>query len=80
MKKIQRTLRKEDSTKLGILYMAFELSQSKWKLALSNGRKIRTVTIDGRDFDQLQKAIDASKSPQSWEKSFWEFEGFCASK
>ncbi len=62
MEKIQRTPRKKDSTKVGILYMAFELSQSTWKLALSNGRKIRTVTIDGRDLDQLQKAIDGSKS------------------
>jgi transposase len=62
MEKTQRTLRKEDSTKGGILYMAFELSQSTWKLAFSNGRKIRTVTIEGRDLDQLQKAIDGSKS------------------
>ena len=62
MEKTQRTLRKEDSTKGGILYMAFELSQSTWKLAFSTGRKIRTVTIEGRDLDQLQKAIDGSKS------------------
>lgn len=42
---IQRTPGKEVSTKVGILYMAFELSQSKWKLALSNGSKIRTVKV-----------------------------------
>jgi len=62
MEKTQRTLRKENSTELEVLYMAFELSQSTWKLAFSNGRKIRTVTIGARDLDQLHKAIDGSKS------------------
>jgi transposase len=62
MEKTQRTLRKEDSTKLVTLYMACELSHNTWKLAFSNGEKIRTVTMDARDMDQLQRAIEGSKS------------------
>jgi transposase len=62
MENIQRTLRKEDSTTLDTLYMAIELSHTEWKLAFSTGEKIRTVTIDARDLDQLQKAINGSKS------------------
>jgi transposase len=62
MEKIQRTLRKEDSTTLDALYMAIELSHTEWKLAFSTGEKIRTVTIDARDLDQLQRAINGSKS------------------
>lgn len=62
MEKTQRTLRKEDSTKLVTLYMACELSHNTWKLAFSNGEKMRTVTMDARDMDQLQRAIEGSKS------------------
>jgi transposase len=61
MENIQRTLRKEDSTTLDTLYMAIELSHTEWKLAFSTGEKIRTVTIDARDLDQLQRAINGAK-------------------
>jgi alpha-D-ribose 1-methylphosphonate 5-triphosphate synthase subunit PhnL len=43
MKKTQKTLRIKDSIKEGILYIAFELSHRRWKLAFSNGEKMRTV-------------------------------------
>ena len=33
------------------LYMAMELSNSKWKLGFGNGAKIRRKTIDARDKD-----------------------------
>lgn len=62
MKQIQRTLRKDDSTTGVSLYMAIELSHTEWKLAFSTGEKIRTVTMDARDLDQLQRAIKGSKS------------------
>jgi len=61
MKKTQKTLRIKDSIKEGILYIAFELSHRKWKLAFSNGEKMRTVTIDARNLDQLQEQIDKAK-------------------
>jgi hypothetical protein len=35
MKKTQETLKKNDITKQAVLYMAFELSNSNWKLAFS---------------------------------------------
>ncbi len=61
MKKTQETLRIKDSIKEAILYTAFELSLKKWKLAFSNGKKMRTVTIDARNFAQLHEEIDKAK-------------------
>ena len=46
MKQTQETLRIKDSIKEAILYIAFELSHLKWKLAFGNGEKMRTVTIE----------------------------------
>ena len=46
MKKTQETLGTKDNTKTAVLYIAFELSHREWKLALSNGEKMRTVTIE----------------------------------
>ena len=61
MKKTQKTLRIKDSIKEAILYIAFELSHSKWKLGFSNGEKMRTVTIEARNLDQLQEQIEKAK-------------------
>jgi hypothetical protein len=54
MKKTQETLRIKDSIKESVLYIAFELSNSKWKLAFSDGSKIRYKTITAGNLDQLQ--------------------------
>jgi transposase len=45
------------------LYVAFELSRTKWKLAFSDGRsnRIRTVTITPQDWPALQREIDAAR-------------------
>ena len=61
MKKTQETLRIKDSIKEAILYIAFELSNLKWKLAFSNGEKMRTVTIEARDLDKLHAEIEKAK-------------------
>ena len=61
MKKTQETLRIKDSIKEVVLYIAFELSLKKWKLAFSNGEKMRTVTIDARNLTQLQEEIEKAK-------------------
>ena len=61
MKKTQETLRIKDSIKEAILYIAFELSHRKWKLAFSNAEKMRTVTIEARDLGQLQDEIEKAK-------------------
>ncbi len=39
------------------LYVAFELSAAQWKLAFSNGEKMRLVNIDARDLKQLRTAV-----------------------
>jgi len=61
MKKRQETLRIHDSITEAILYTAFELSHRKWKLAFSNGEKMRIVTMDARDLDQLQEHMEKAK-------------------
>jgi transposase len=44
-----------------ILYLAIELSNSKWKLFFSNGEKIRSKSISARDLDGLSQEIQAAK-------------------
>jgi transposase len=61
MKKTQRTLRADNSTKEHVLQLAFELSLNKWKLAFGHNAKMRMVTIDARDLDQIQQAIEKAK-------------------
>ena len=61
MKKKQETLRLEDTIKAAILYIAFELSNSKWKLAFSDGSKVRYKTITAGNLAQLQIEIDLAK-------------------
>ena len=61
MKKDQGTRQRENTTKETTLYMAFELSNSKWKLASSNGSKKRMKTIDARDLEQLKDEIKVAK-------------------
>ena len=39
------------------MYVAFELGNSTWKLACSDGRKFRHVTVTARDLDQVERAL-----------------------
>jgi transposase len=61
MKNTQRTLRADNSTKAPVMQLAFELSLNKWKLVFGHNGKIRMVTIDARDLDQIQQAIEKAK-------------------
>jgi len=61
MKKTQETLKREDTTKEAIMYTAFELSDKKWKLAFSNGSKVRQISTDARDLNELQVQIFRAK-------------------
>ena len=61
MRKTQETLRMKDTIKEAVLYIAFELSNSKWKLAFCDGSKIRYKTVKAGDLDQLQVEIDLAK-------------------
>jgi len=62
MKKTQETLKKDVSTKAAVLHVAFELSNSKWKLGFSDGNKMRFKTIDARNLEQLKEEIKKAKS------------------
>ena len=61
MKKTQETLRKNISTKAAVLHVAFELSNSKWKLGFSDGNKMRFKSIDARNLEQLEQEIEKVK-------------------
>ena len=57
MRKIQETLQTQSTTDQDIMYIAFELSNSTWRLAFSDGNKKRHVTIKARDLKQLEREI-----------------------
>jgi transposase len=61
MKKTKGTPRKKVSISERVLHLAFELSQNKWKLAFSNGEKIRTVTVTARNLEQVQEEIEKAQ-------------------
>ena len=53
MKKSIETLRLKDTIKAAILYIAFELRNSKWKLTFYDGSKIRYKTVIGGQFSSI---------------------------
>lgn len=58
----QAALRRESNSSESILYMAFELSHSTWKLAFGTGPlNPRIVTIPARDLSRLEKEILKAK-------------------
>ena len=59
--KNQETLENIYSTKTAILYMAIELSNNDWKLAFSDGKKMRYVGMDARKLYQLQKELEKAR-------------------
>ncbi len=48
MRRAQEVKRKESGKRNGNLYLAFELGNTKWKLALCDGEKARYVSIAAR--------------------------------
>ena len=61
MRQTQETLRQENTTSDSILYIAFELSNSNWKLAFGDGTNTRYVTVSARDLEQLEDEINKAK-------------------
>jgi transposase len=57
----QGTLDRGKSASGPVLYVAFELSNSTWKLACSDGNKLRHVTVRAGDLDQVQRALIGAK-------------------
>ena len=62
MRKIQETLQAQSTTDQDVMYIAFELSNSTWRLAFSDGNKKRHVTIKARDLKQLEREIEKAKN------------------
>jgi transposase len=61
MKNTQGTLKKDFTTQGEFLYMSFDMGDTKWKMAFSDGNKKRDVTIKARDLDELQEEINKAK-------------------
>jgi transposase len=52
---------REQRAQVPVLYVAFELANSTWKLACSDGSKLRHVTVTAGDLAQVQGAIIGAK-------------------
>ena len=61
MKKDQSAEEKRTIQAPTTLYLGLELSNTKWKLAFSNGRKNRFVTIDARDLKRFCREVDEAR-------------------
>ena len=61
MKMAQETPSAINNTKEAFLYTAFELSNTKWKLAFSDGNKFRLVSIESGDLPRLQIELENAK-------------------
>ena len=59
MKKTKGTPRKKVSIIERVLHLAFELSQNKWKLAFSDGIKMRFKSIVARNLEQVGLSLEA---------------------
>ncbi|UCF02361.1 MAG: IS110 family transposase, partial [Deltaproteobacteria bacterium] len=59
MNQIQATRSSENSTGEKSLYMAFELSERKWKLAFSDGGRVKHQAIDAGATLELHDGIEA---------------------
>ena len=57
----EQMIQKDNSTKINVMYIAFELSNSKWKLAFGNGVKKRLKTVKAGDMVALLEEIEKSK-------------------
>ena len=61
MKKSKGTSKKDDTKNETVLHLAFELSETKWKLGFSDGKKMRFVSMAARNLEQLHEEIEKAK-------------------
>jgi transposase len=61
MKKTKGTPREKVSITEKVLHLAFELSQNKWKLAFSDGNRMRFKSIAARNLKQLHEEIEKAQ-------------------
>jgi transposase len=57
----QRTVEREKSEPAPVLYVAFELANNTWKMACSDGSKLRHINVAAGDLAQVQGAIIGAK-------------------
>lgn len=62
MRQTRETPRTEVNTSEKVLYTAFELSSSKWKLAFSNGDRVRHVTVVAGDLLRIEEELGKAKT------------------
>jgi transposase len=58
---IAQMIQQQIITKAAVLYMAFELSNTKWKIRFSNGEKRRNKTIEAGDLAALSEELIKTK-------------------
>ena len=61
MKRTREVKRSENEERKGNLYVAFELGNTKWKLAFSDGEKVRFISIVARGLKQLGEEVEKAK-------------------
>ena len=61
MNQKQGTLDRDKNAPGPVLYVAFELANSTWKMSCSDGTKLRHVTVTAGDLAQVRGAITRAK-------------------
>ena len=62
----KRTLDGEKSAPVPVLYVAFELSNSTWKMACSDGSKLRHVTVTAGDLPKSKERLSEPSGMSVW--------------
>lgn len=73
-------IRKNVTTKNSCLYMAFELSNTKWKLVFGDGMKIREKTVSAGDIPAVLDEIEKAKQRFKMDKDIPVFSCFEAGR
>ncbi len=61
MKRAQEVKRSEVEERNCRLYLAFELANTKWKLAFSDGERVGYVSVVARGLRQLREEVEKAK-------------------
>ncbi len=61
MKRVRKMRGSESGERKGNLYLAFELGNAKWKLAFSDGERVRYVSVVARGLRQLGEEMEKAK-------------------
>ena len=62
----QGTLSRDKSAQVPVLYVAFELANSTWKLACSDGSKLRHVTVTAGIWPKSKERLPEPSGISAW--------------